>query len=396
LFNIVDFQIENKILEYEIKQQLKIYYHERKNDEILNCYTYDENTDLMNAFDFMVGFQNYSHTKCSIINKTENDGLSLFFKIFKILNKGTFDKTFTTSNINKFIELILKTIEILKKIEKNIFMYNFTGGGNKIFDTANKKLHSLKKNNMYLIIISIIGYITNNTPEKEILKSIEICIIYHFFVNGIDDKEKRDKYKLYDAILYEAGGTYIDNKAKEYLKSPSILSNKITETNMRELLNDLMKENIKCKKYEIRANGKDKCDKRRSRKVFEKVLIYYYFICKIPHNFLKNNFWVEHIFPFSSSWENLIDIDRLGNVFPIIDLINKERNNKHIKEYKKIDKQNFLNFIDIIPSISIYDNIISHENRKPYIYNSEKYNERCSNNENELIECLLQHLFYII
>ena len=48
----------------------------------------------------------------------------------------------------------------------------------------------------------------------------------------------------------------------------------------------LMRENsgnpkIKNKKYEIRSNGKDKNDKRRQRKLHEKVLIYYYYICKV-------------------------------------------------------------------------------------------------------------------
>lgn len=70
--------------------------------------------------------------------------------------------------------------------------------------------------------------------ENDILKSIEKCILYHFFVNSIDDKEKRDQYKLNDGIIYEEGGTFIDNKAKEYLKMPTIISSKITEELMKK------------------------------------------------------------------------------------------------------------------------------------------------------------------
>jgi len=393
LYNMINFTINNKTLECKIKQQLQKYYDERQQDEILNCYIYDETTDVMNAFDFMVGFQNYSNSKCSLIHKTENDGLSLFFKLFKTLYKGNFNKTINTNNINEFIELISTTINVLQKIEKTIFMPNFTNGKNKIFDTANKKLNSLKKNNMYLIMISIIGYIKSNTPEKEILKSIETCILYHYFVHGIDNKDKRDLYKLNDGILYEAGGCFIDNKAKDYLKTPCLVSNKITDTVMTELLNYLIDENIKDKAYELRPNGKDKKDKRRTRKVHEKVLLYYYFICKVPTQFLNNIFWVEHTCPFSCSWENNIDIDRLGNIFPILETLNRERSNKHIKEYKKIDKQNFLTYIDVVPDIFHYDEVVSHTSRKPRIYNSEKYNEMCSNNEQIFIECLIQYLF---
>jgi hypothetical protein len=393
LFNITNFDIKDKLLEYQIKVNIKNYYNERINGEILDCYKYNEYTDLMNAYDFMVGFQNYNNSKCCLIHKTDNDGLSLFFKIFKNLFKGSFDITFTTENVNDFIKLISKTTQLLTELEKTLFMPNFTGGGNKIFETANKKLKSLKKNNMYLIITSIIGYILDGTSDEKILKSIQLCILYHFFVNGLENKDKRDQYQLNDGILYEAGGAFIDNKAKDYLKNPSMISSKINISIMEELLHELISENIKPKQYEIRKNGKDKLDKRRSRKVFEKFLIYNYFNSNVPYQYLHNNFWIEHIFPFSSSWKGIIDIDRLGNIIPILEQLNKERSNKHISEYKKIDKYKFLNFIDNIPTENEYDVIISHENKKPHIYNIENYNEICRKNEQNLINCLTKFLF---
>ena len=393
LFNIINFSIDNKILEYEIKDHVKKYYNEIKKGEILNCYIYDEKNDSLNAYDFMVGFQNYSNNKCNLIHKTDNDGLSLFFKIYKNIYKGSFDVTFTTKNVNEFIKYILKVIFIFQKLRTSIFMENLVGGSSKIFDSANKKLNSLKKNNLFLIIISIIGYIKNNSSDDEILLSLEKCILYHFFVNNLNNKEKRDQYKLHDGILYEAGGAYIDNKAKEYIKNPHLISSKITKELMEELLKLLINENIKNIIYEKRINGKDKHDKRRQRKLHEKVLIYYYYICKVPNQYLNNIFWVEHMFPFSCSWENDIDIDRLGNIFPILETLNKERSNKHINEYKKIDKCNFLNFIDIIPNEILYNKIVNHDNKKPHIFNSNLYNEFCFNNENKLIKCFLDKIF---
>ena len=394
LFNITNFIIEDKILECEIKQFLNKYYMDRTKDEILDCYMYNEIDDKMNAYDFMVGFQDYSNDKCSLIHKTDNDGLSLFFKIFKNIYKGSFDITFNTENVNTFIGYITKAINILQKLKSIIFMENLVGGGgNTIFDAATKKLNSLKKNNMYLVITAIIGYIKNNTSENEILSSIEKTILYHFFVNSIEDKEKRDQFKLIDGILYDAGGSFIDNVAKDYLKTPETISCKITEELMESVLNQLINENVKNKKYEIRSNGKDKNDKRRQRKLHEKVLIYYYYICKVPTQFLKKNFWVEHMFPFSCSWEDNLDIDRLGNIFPILDNLNKERSNKHISEYKKIDKEEFMKFIDIIPTNELYDQIVSHKNKKPHIQNSDKYNLFCSDNEKKLINYFLKKIF---
>ena len=66
-------------------------------------------------------------------------------------------------------------------------------------------------------------------------------------------------------------------------------------------------------------------------------------------DFLKNKFWIEHIFPFSSSWTDNIDIDRLGNIIPIIDKLNSKRNTKHISEYKTLDKNNFIKYRNIFP-----------------------------------------------
>jgi len=392
LFNISKFEIEDKTLEHEIKENIRKYYDERTNDEELICYVYNKD-DVINAYDFMVGFQNYAHSKCDLIYRTDHkndkDGLSLFFKIFKNLYKGSLDNSFTTENVNDFITYITKTIDILQKLKTTIFVKNLTGSNSKIFDAANKKLNSLKKNNLYLIITSIIGYIKNKTQDNDILKSIEKCVLYHFFITSIDDKEKRDQYKLYDGILYEAGGAFIDNKAKEYLKSPQTISCKITKIIMSDLLNVLIQENIKNKCYDDKVNGRKY--KRRARQVHELILIYYYYICKVPTQFLKNNFWVEHLFPFSCKFEDEIDIDRLGNIFPILESLNKERSNKHISEYN--DNTDFLKYIDIIPSNKKYDEIVSHKNKKPCIIDNEKYNDYCSNNEKKLIDCFLQKLF---
>ena len=398
LFKVTDFRIEDELIKYEIQQQIEQYYDENSCDEKLSCYVYNKIDDKLNAYDLMVGIQNYSNNKCSMIEKTNSEGTSLFFKIFKTLYKDkavSWGDKFTSEIVNDFIKHIQFVIMILEKVSGCIFMKKLVDGSNNLFGAVNKKLSSLSKNNMYLIIIAIIGYTKNDIHESIILKSIEKCILYHFMVSSMTNKERREEYKLKDEILHEAGGAFIDNKAREFLASPSNISDNITENVMRSLIIDLVDENIKNRDYELRSNGKPKYDKRRPRKMHEKILLYYYYVNNIPTRFLNNEFWIEHIFPFSSSWNSQVDIDRLGNIMPIIDTLNKERGTKHIREYKKLDKQGFLEFIRIIPTEKLYDQIVfvSEENRKPHIKDGEKYNNYCSENERKLIDCFLKNMF---
>jgi hypothetical protein len=391
LYNITNFKIVNNIIKISIQEELKKFYFNRKENEVLNCYEYNEEEEI-NAYDFMVGFQNYAHRECPLIEYVDNDGLSLFFKVYKTIYKGGFDKTFTNENINDFVEKINKTISILKVISNSIFMKNLVVGG-KLFDAPNNKLYTLKKNNLFIIIVSIIGYINKEESTKNILNSIEKTILYHFFIHDISNKEKKEELKIHDCILYEAGGAYIDNLSDKIYKSPSSISDKITSELMIKVIEILLDEQVKPKIYEIRKNGKDKNDKRRTRKFFEKTLIYYYYKNKVSFELLDDKYWIEHICPFSSSWETQIDIDRLGNIIPIIDKLNSTRGTKHISEYKKNDVKKFIRFIsDIIPEDKLYDEIVSHKERKPNIINNIGYNDFCKKNENiyktHFISCL--------
>jgi hypothetical protein len=392
LYNIYDFEITDVILKVEIVECIKEFYAAKNEGEALKCYSYNDN-DRMNAYDFMVGLQNYAHKKCKIIEPTDNDGSSLFFKIYKTIYRGSYDQTFTSENVNNFITYIKKTIDILNRLSNIVFMENLVSENNKIFDACNKKLYSLKKNNLYIIIASIFGYIRKNEKEHIILRSIEKCILFHFFVNDILIKEEKDKYRLLDSIIHEAGGAFIDAKAREVYGKPELISERITQQIMTNVLNDLIIQNIKNKNHEVRETGKNKLD-RRCRKFHEKALLYYYYINKVPSGFLKNKFWIEHIFPFSSSWEDTIDIDRLGNIIPIIDNLNSLRKNKHIKEYETHDKNNFIKCInDIIPTQNEYNKIIDHTDQKPHIKCSSNYNKICERNEEILKNKFIQHIF---
>ena len=393
LYNITNFTINDNIVKVSIQDSLKEYYLKKADSENLICHEYNSD-EKMNAYDFMVGYQNYANNQCKLIEESNNDGLSLFFKIYKTLYKG-FDETFTTENINDFIGKINKSIEILQNILNNIFIDNLVGGG-KIFEACNKKINTLRKNNLYLIIISIIGFINENRTDNYILSNITKCIVFHFIISDIKENKKiQKKFKDdHDCISYESGGATIDNHADKIYKNPILISDKITKDIMREAFDILLNENIKNKNYERRTDGRSKNDKRRSRKYFEKLLIFLYYKNKVPNEFLNKSYWIEHICPFSSSWENEIDIDRLGNIIPIQNELNCKRNNKHISEYEKYDEDNFISFIkEIIPSNDIYNKIISYESKRPNIYDDKLYNELCDNNEKIYVDNCIKYLF---
>jgi len=389
LYNIINFKIKDNIIEQSIINEIINHYKEKCDNEALICYKY-ENDNKLNAFDFIIGFQNYCNTIYQIIEKSENNGTSLFFKLYKNIY-NSLDNTFNNQNTNEFIEIISYSCNILKIIYKNIFTEQIN---NKLFNsTCENKFSTLTKNNLYIIISAIIGFKNKKIEEKKIINSIEKAILYHFLINDIKNIHNRDTYRVCDYIQFDGGGTYIDGFAKKILFNPSLISENVTKENIKKLINDLFQEGIKSF-TRILENGNKKKDKRRYRKFFEKCLLFYYYKEKVPTNLLNNKFSLEHIYPFSSNWDDEIDIDRFGNIIPIIDEINNKRNNKHISKYIELDSNyNFINFIDVIPNEDSYNTVILHNDKTPQIINNAKYNEQCKNNEKKYLDNFLKCLF---
>ena len=111
------------------------------------------------------------NNKYSFIDKTDLDGLSLFFKLWKAeyaLENNTLDNnTFTTKNVNDFIEKINYSCRILKETISNIFTDKISS--NLFNNTCQDKLKTLKKkkNNLFMLISSIIGF--KKKKKKKIL-----------------------------------------------------------------------------------------------------------------------------------------------------------------------------------------------------------------------------------
>jgi hypothetical protein len=395
LYNVTNFVIDDKKLELEYNIQVKLYYTAMAAGEVLECYNFSNNKSI-NAYEYMVGLQNYCNSKYgsvpNVILKSNQIDI-FFFKLWEILYNSYNGNTFTTKNVNDFSKIIIESCRILKETIDSIFTDKIN---EKLFNkTCLQKMDTLKKNNLILIIISIIGFIKKNKDKDVIINKVEICLLYHFMLTDLikENNEESAFYRIYDTLNYKAGGTYIENLARQIFLNPEIICNKITKEIFGELLDILLKSHNNPCERKIK-NGKHAND-RRKLKFFEKTLMFYYYKENIPINQLYNNFSLEHICPNSCDWEGFIDKDRTGNLIPIISTINSSRGNRHISEYSNTDEgKTFCNFIkDVIPCRDLYDKIVSHNNKKPVIIDNDLYNKMCLENEQKYKNKFIDLLF---
>jgi hypothetical protein len=390
LFNVTDFSINDNVIKTELNNSIKQYYINKSNGETLDCYEYTDDS-IMNAHDFIMGLHTLHSDKYNkFIDKPGATGLSLYFKLWTALY-GDYD-TFTSENVNNFIKNIVYSCELLNETYHKIFTDKLN---DKLFNqSVSKKIGTLKKNNMFIIFCLIIGCYNRGFNRNEIISKLELALLYHFFTSDIKDKDKKEYYKNNDKIAYNAGGGAQKKELiKKILKNPNKLIENITQEIYIDLLKDLFNENNN--PYERKLeNGKPRNEKRRQLKFFEKTCMFYYYKENMPTNLLDNDFSIEHIIPNSSDWNNILDKDRTGNLFPILAKINSSRSNKHINYYKKTQEgKEFLEFVkDVIPSDEDYDNIIEHNN-KPFVKNNNMFNEMCIKNECIYIDCMIKCLF---
>ena len=417
LNSITCFVIKHTCIKDRIQLHIKNYYNEKQQGEVLDCYTYNTETDPINAFDFMIGFQNYiSEKNSNFIKKIEftdnkenktnkgkgKDGLTLFFKLYNVIYGGYENESFYTSdNINKFIEYIEKSCKILNECISDIFTEKIN---DKLFnkDCTNKLANKLNSNVLCVILSIIIGCIKQKKQEKLIASKIRRFLMFHLIVADVKDPEESAKWNVIDILRYRAGGKYTENISRNYLKSPP---DDYTKDKFSDLYKCLIKENYS----EFERNGETekgveegqwKEKKRRALRFFEKTLMFFYYKENVSQNNLNKTFSIEHIFPHSSTWIGKVDKDRLGNLFPIIHYINCSRGAKHISWYKKCDE--FKSFItsmnDVIP-FETYDSIIIHEKNsqnqdsKPFIKDIELFNKVCDDNETAYIENMISTLY---
>ncbi len=136
--------------------------------------------------------------------------------------------------------------------------------------------------------------------------------------------------------------------------------------------------------------------KRSAFKDCVKILMYYYFKRKVSIDLSSNKFNIEHIYPYSSRWDNQIDINRLGNLFPIIARYNFKRGNRSISIYSEyIDEDDYLHPMrHIIPLTEKYKKVIKHYiDSIPKIISNEEFCSQCINIETRYINNLIKQLY---
>ena len=376
LKGITNFDINDNILKIQIKENIKKYFQNKSSGEVLECYSYSD-TDKINALSFIMGFQYWSsenHSFIIIEEEGSKNGLTLYFKLYQLLY-DSFENTFTTRNVNDFINNINLSCQILEKVKDIIFTDKIN---DKLFNaTCKKKLETLSKNNIFVIFASIIGFLKKDVHENEIITNLEKSILFHFMVSDIKNKENKEHFKRFDILSTDKGGCkQLSNITKNLIANPQEINSKLAPDIFGKLINTLFNEV---------NNPKDlSFSRRRKYLFFEKTMMFYYYKQRLPINLLNYEFNIDHIVPFSSVWENKIEINRTGNLIPILDSMNKKRSNKHISLHSgNSEGSEFCNYIkELIPSNQEYDKFIEHNNNnKPKILSNELYNHLCNKNE---------------
>ena len=376
--------LSDEELEHQIRNKIKTFYENRGQQEVLTTYTMN-NEDKLNIFDFMVGFQNYCHEKYNVIPEFDSNGLSLFFRIFKLLYGGIDSNNFTTENIHEFIQNIVFSSYILDCSYRLIFSKNINDN---IFGKSSKSNHNLKKNQLILLLISIIVN-KEKMSEKIFINKIRTVIIYHLLCSVRYLKNLSDEDLTFirneDTIGYSAGGSFINAMVKKIMSDEPSKILDINKDKFMKLINTCVESNIHPKQL------CDKNKKRRQLNLLDRILLTNFYHRNMPQKYIDQNYSIEHITPFSSSWNGEIDIDRLGNLFPTLNEINIHRGNKDLTIYKDKYPEFYNIIINILPEK--YNEINHYENRKTTIISTEKYNDYCLRNEKLFIDNLINELY---
>lgn len=382
----------DKNIEFKIKEHIKNYYKLKNENEIMECYEYNDGP--LNFFQILTGFQIFCNKNYNFIPEYKGNSKKqeLFFKLyFYEYNENNIKniniKNINNNNVDEFIKNIMDCCNILK----NVFSKILPDKG--IFKKLSK-LFILNENN-YVLLINIIVSLKNKTIDKSTIeKEIEKIILYHNFCKNITDDEQND------CLKYVSSGRHIPDTVKKIKTKPTNFIQQITKDDFKKKLNNILNEYSPKNRYRENSKNEVACNKRRIRGHNDLILLNYYCQYNLSLSLIDNEFEFEHLIPFSSKWKDEVDIENLGNIIPIFKYINKKRGTKHINEYLDIVKDdikgqhlmnNFYNIFDIVKKN--YDNIIDKENKTPSIKNNTLYKDQCYNIRNIYIDTFINKLY---
>jgi hypothetical protein len=287
LYNTI-VNLEDETIKYNIKNEIKDFYNNRGKNEVLEQFKIDDvNVIELNAFDFMVGLQNYISKKYNVIPEFKTDGLSEFFKLFEYLYGSYDSENFTNANISDFINKIDFCCNVLNKAFNSIFPPNINES---IFNKKAQKCKGfIKRNQMLLILVSNIANM-NKMNTKKLISLNMLALIYHelCYKKNVENIEEEhfNMLKMDDCLEYHGGGKYIDNICYSILNKEHDKIFKIDKNKFIEIL----KINVESSKKESRHDVLRKKNKRRQLGLIYKILLANYWKRNIPNKFLDKEY----------------------------------------------------------------------------------------------------------
>lgn len=381
-----------------IKEITNFYNNDDKNDdkEIIEKYKYihdEKHPENINVFDFFIGFQNYCSSEFNIIPKfTAKGTLSIFYKLYGLLfinNKSkNYNKNYNNENIDIFIANILMSCSILQNI------INIINPSNINFDRFNKNHKSIKlsDNNIILILISLIRLNQNNMLNDSIIKTLKFILIYFFicdnkFIKYIDMPYDFTYYKK-KCILSEYCCKNFDQNCYNIYNNKCCMFTDFDKLNFNEFIKVII--------YNIYDNNLIKFRKRKDPTkitIIESILISNFIHVNNIEMFMKHNniYTYSSIVPHNTHYDDKLNVNRLGNIIPIFDYIQSDRNNKDINYLDTIYPEYYNSIKCFVPKV--YEDIVySNYSRKNIkIISNDKFNEMCKFNEDLYVNFLLNY-----
>lgn len=317
-------------------------------------------------------------------NFTNVVGCEINSSLFTFDNNNAFNNIFVNA-----CALFSDTLNIMypATIEKEVFGKNWNTG---------KKI---EKTRLLILLTSIIKDQTRGVCDEDIQKSLKTVLFYHTFIKELkktcDDEGKIQKYQNNDML----GDKDIKGNIKTILpnvKSIVTESEKIDRQLFGELLCDINVLHIKPTQLSKKS--------RKKLSWFLKTMMVSLYSRKMPLMYLKPGtmYEREHIIPFSTICDlpTEIDLNRLGNIVPILKGMNKNRDNKHIRIYYEKNKNFIKHLHPLIYSIDEYDRTVEYvkvkKKDKPKFISDDaikSYKRKCLKNELCYINNFLDGLF---